>query len=193
VAGRDGSAGAAGQAVPHHHRGVPHRFDRLVRDGIGALRVRDLSVSRLDRLVMQVHDRFGVAAAKTTLTVLSGMVGLAVRYDALERNPVRDVGRVESRKSSARALSVDEATDLRAKLHVDPQAHRWNLVDLTDFMLATGRASARPVRCAGTISTSTRGPSRSAAPSCGSPVSGCGSSPPRAPAACGPWSYPPGL
>ena len=43
-----------------------------------------------------------------------------------------------SRKSSARALSVGEATDLRAKLHADPQAQRWDLVDLSDFVLATG-------------------------------------------------------
>ncbi len=93
---------------------------------------------RLDRLVMQVQEHHGVAAAKATRTVLSGMVGLAVRYDALERNPVREVGRIESERASARALSVTEATELRGKLHADERCRAWDLVDFTDFMLATG-------------------------------------------------------
>jgi integrase len=95
-------------------------------------------VSRPDRLVAEVHDRYGVGAAKTTRTVLSGMVGLAVRHDALDRNPVRDVGRIESTASSAKALTVEQAVDLRTKIHADEQCQDWDLVDLTDFMLATG-------------------------------------------------------
>jgi integrase len=127
-----------GKRSPTTAQAYRYRFDRHIRDGIGALRIRELSVSRLDRVVMQVQDHYGVAAAKTTRTVLSGMVGLAVRYDALERNPVREVGRIESEKSSARALSVAEAIDLRAKIHANRRCRRWDLVDVTDFMLATG-------------------------------------------------------
>jgi integrase len=129
---------ALGKRSPNTVHQYRYRFDRHVRDGLGALRVRELSVAKLDRLVMQVHDRFGVAAAKTTRTVLSGMVGLAVRYDAMDRNPVRDVGRVEGVGSSARALTPAEALDLRAKLHEDEKCREWDLVDFTDFMLATG-------------------------------------------------------
>jgi integrase len=127
-----------GKRSPSTAQQYHYRFDRHVRDGLGALRVRELSVSRLDRLVVEVHDRFGTAAAKTTRTVLSGMIGLAVRYDVLERNLVRDVGRIESGTSSARALTIGEARDLRAKLHADQRCRDWGLVDFTDFMLATG-------------------------------------------------------
>ena len=127
-----------GKRSPTTAQAYRYRYDRHIRDGIGALRVRELSVARLDRLVMQVHDRYGVAAAKTTRTVLSGMIGLAVRYDALDRNPVRDVGRIDSEKSSARALTLAEAIELRAKIHADEQCRRWDLVVFTDFMLATG-------------------------------------------------------
>jgi integrase len=127
-----------GKRSPSTAQQYHYRFDRHVRDGLGALRVRELSVSRLDRLVVEVHDRFGTAAAKTTRTMLSGMIGLAVRYDALERNLVRDVGRIESGTSSARALTTGEARDLRAKLHADQRCRDWDLVDFTDFMLATG-------------------------------------------------------
>jgi integrase len=115
-----------------------YRYERHIRDGIGALRIRELSVSRLDRLVVQVQDRYGTAAAKTTRTVLSGMVGLAVRFDAMDRNPVRDVGRIESAASSARALTLEQAVELRAKIHADQRCRDWDLVDFTDFMLATG-------------------------------------------------------
>ncbi|GAA1325838.1 hypothetical protein [Pseudonocardia xinjiangensis] len=69
-----------------------------------------------------MHDRYGTAAAKTTRTVLSGMVGLAVRHDALDRNPVRDVGRIESEKSSARALTLDQARELRGKTAASEKA-----------------------------------------------------------------------
>jgi len=115
-----------------------YRFDRHVRDGLGMLRIREISVSRLDNLVNDVHDRFGTSAAKTTRTVLSGMIGLAVRHDALDRNPVRDVGRIEGDASSPRALDVAEAIDLRTKIHTDKRSQAWDLVDFTDFMLATG-------------------------------------------------------
>jgi integrase len=108
-----------GKRSPTTAQQYRYRFERHVRDGLGRLRVRELTVARLDRLVTEVHDRFGRAAAKTTRTVLSGMVGLAVRHEALERNPVRDVGRIESESSSARASG-------------------WDLVDFTDFMPATG-------------------------------------------------------
>jgi integrase len=127
-----------GKRSPKTAEAYRYRFDRHVRDGLGMLRVRELTVARLDRLVRQVHDRYGAAAAKTTRTVLSGMVGLAVRLDALERNPVRDVGRIEGTGTSARALTVAEAVDLRAKVHANDRCRRWDLVDFTDFMLATG-------------------------------------------------------
>jgi integrase len=129
---------AQGKRSPTTAHQYRYRFDRHVRDGIGQLRVRELTVSRLDRLVAEVHDRYGVGAAKTTRTVLSGMVGLAVRHDALDRNPVRDVGRIESTASSAKALTVEQAVELRTKIHADQQCRDWDLVDLTDFMLATG-------------------------------------------------------
>jgi integrase len=127
-----------GKRSPTTAQQYRYRFDRHVRNGVGMLRLRELTVARLDRLIQHVHDRFGVGAAKTTRTVLSGMVGLAVRHDALERNPVRDVGRIESAASSARALTVIEAVELRQKIHADERCRGWDLVDLTDFMLATG-------------------------------------------------------
>ncbi|MEU4375174.1 site-specific integrase [Pseudonocardia alni] len=127
-----------GKRSPTTAEAYRYRWDRHVRDGVGMLRVRELTVSRLDHLVVQVHDRYGAGAAKTTRTVLSGLVGLAVRHDALDRNLVRDVGRIENSASTARSLSVAQALDLREKIGADPKSSEWDLIDFTDFMLATG-------------------------------------------------------
>ncbi|MFE7200704.1 tyrosine recombinase XerC [Pseudonocardia alni] len=127
-----------GKRSPTTAEAYRYRWDRHVRDGVGMLRVRELTVSRLDRLVVEVHDRYGAGAAKTTRTVLSGLVGLAVRHDALDRNLVRDVGRIENTTSSARSLTVVQAVDLRGKISANPKAREWDLVDFTDFMLSTG-------------------------------------------------------
>lgn len=127
-----------GKRSPTTAEAYRYRYNRHVRDGLGMLRVRELTVSRLDRLVVQVHDRYGAGAAKTTRTVLSGLVGLAVRHDALDRNLVRDVGRIENSASSARSLTVAQAIELREKIRSDPKCREWDLIDFTDFMLATG-------------------------------------------------------
>jgi hypothetical protein len=157
-----------GKRSPTTAQAYRYRFDRHIRDGIGALRVRELSVSRLDRLVAQVQDHYGVAAAKITRTVLSGMVGLAVRYDALDRNPVRDVGRIESEKSSARALSVDEATELRGSCTPTSGARRGTWSTSLTSCSPPACGSERRAPCSGTGSTLTRARSRCGARSCGS-------------------------
>lgn len=76
-----------------------YHFVRHIEKGVGRLRIREASVARLDRLVATVKELHGPSAPKTTRTVLSGMFGLAVRYDAFDRNPVREVGRIESERN----------------------------------------------------------------------------------------------
>src|SRR4051794_20871397 len=51
----------------------------------------------------------GAGAAKTVRSVLNGVMGYAIRADALTSNPVRDVERIGTqRRRVARALSEDE-------------------------------------------------------------------------------------
>jgi hypothetical protein len=57
---------------------------------IGDLRLREVTVPALDRLLTSVHSAHGPAAAKTTRSVLSGILGLAVRHGLLATNPVRE-------------------------------------------------------------------------------------------------------
>jgi integrase len=79
------------------------------------------------------------ALAKTCRSVISGVMGLAVRYGAITSNPVREVERIEVvTKKSPRALSDEEIAAWLAQLRADEKAVRKDLPDLSLFMLATG-------------------------------------------------------
>ncbi|MBP2474039.1 integrase [Crossiella equi] len=120
-------------------RAYRDRLDKQVFPALGALRVREVTVSRVDRVVKAVKEKHGPSVAKVTRTVLSGLFGMAVRHDAMESNPARDVASIQVQaKAPTRALELEEAQVLRAKIHANEQARGWDLPDLTDFMLATG-------------------------------------------------------
>ena len=90
-----------------------YRFvtDSYVLPALGELRLREVTVPALDRLLASVHSAHGPAAAKFTRNVLSGILGLAVRHGLLVTDPVRETpahrGPRESRHP--RVLTDDEA------------------------------------------------------------------------------------
>lgn len=114
------------------------RIDKQIAPALGALRIREVSVSRVDRLVKATKNSNGPGTAKLTRTVLSGMLGLAARHDALDRNPARDIARLHTENKPARAFSLGQVWDLRSKLAADPVAVAADLPDFVDMMLATG-------------------------------------------------------
>jgi integrase len=114
------------------------RLTKQILPALGALRLREITISRVDRFLKAVKKRHGASVAKMTRSVLSGMLGLAARHDALDRNPTRDAARLSTTTGSARAFTLDEARDLRAKLAADPVAIKHDLVDFVDMMLASG-------------------------------------------------------
>ncbi|TQN43821.1 site-specific recombinase XerD [Blastococcus colisei] len=119
-----------------------YRFtvESYILPGLGELRLREVTVPAVNRLLATVSSLHGPAAAKSTRSVLSGILGLAVRHGLLPANPVREAAiRRGSRTSRGpRALTVEETRQLRARLAADPDAVRRDLPDLVDFMLGTG-------------------------------------------------------
>jgi integrase len=110
-----------------------------VLPAIGEIRLRELTVPRLDQFVQTVQLRSGTATAKITRTVVSGVLGLAVRHGAIPANPTRDVGRLRSTpRHQPRALSAEERQDWISRLRADPGAARKDLPDLCEWMLGTG-------------------------------------------------------
>jgi integrase len=96
--------------------------ERHVLPGLGALRLREVSVPVIDRHLRLVSQQSGPGTAKTLRSALSGMMGLALRHGALTHNPVRDVARLSRPRTAVRALTRQETL----------------LPDLVDFLLTTG-------------------------------------------------------
>lgn len=93
--------------------------------GLGALRVRELTVGAVDRLLTIIAKKHGPAAAKQARAVLSSMCGLAARHDALDRNVVRDAGPIAEapQKEQPRALTIAQLRQLRIALRKDGSSH----------------------------------------------------------------------
>lgn len=110
-----------------------------VGPALNGLRSREVTTPRVDDFLRLVRTTRGVSTAKTCRTVVSGVMGLAVRYGAVATNPVREAARVRGgRRKTPRALTTEERARWLAALEADPRAVRKDLPDLTRWMLATG-------------------------------------------------------
>ena len=70
--------------------------------------LREISVSRVDRFLKALAKNKSYSTAKQAKTVLSLVFGLAVRYDALKENPVRETARLRRPPSQALALTSEQ-------------------------------------------------------------------------------------
>ena len=112
--------------------------EQYVIPGVGGLRLRECTVSRLEAWVAGEVAKHP-ANARVSLTCLKGMLDVAVREDVLTANPAKSVTPVPATASDdVKALTVEEVVMLRAALAADAQATAQNLTDLVDVMLATG-------------------------------------------------------
>jgi integrase len=130
---------AAGEKSPGTRELYETSAHRII-EGMGSLRVREATVGRIDRFLAAIATNHGPMSAKRAKTVLTGVLGLAARYDAIKTNPVRDTARIKyGQKKTASALDLSQVYDLRVKLAADHKACDWDLLDFVDIMLATGK------------------------------------------------------
>jgi integrase len=111
---------------------------QFIDPGVGQLRLRELGVPAVDRLLRVVRQNHGATTAKGARSVMSGMVGMAMRHGAMITNPTRDVAPISVKKKIVRALTVGETEQLVKKIRADKEAKRLDLIDLVEFMLGTG-------------------------------------------------------
>jgi integrase len=110
-----------------------------IKPALGALRLREVTTPRVDDFLQAVRSASGAPTAKTCRTVVSGVMGLAVRYGAAPVNPTREAARIRGgSKRSPRALTAEERQRWLSALESDSRAVRKDLPDLTRWMLATG-------------------------------------------------------
>ena len=70
---------------------------------------------------------------------MSGVLGLAVRHDALDANPVRELSRSRKKRPQLAVELTDESlAALREHLCASPDAHKHDLVDLVDVLSGLG-------------------------------------------------------
>jgi integrase len=107
------------------------------------LTVREVKVVGIERWLRGIGKASGPNAMKTARSVLSGVLALAVKHEAIPHNPVRDVGHVSapargSERDRQRAFTREEREALLAFTDADPTARRRDLPDLLAFMAGTG-------------------------------------------------------
>ena len=105
----------------------------------GALRLAEITTPLVDRFVIDLHEHVGAATARTCRSIVSGVMGLAVRQGAVVANPTRELERLQSEPArEPRALTEEERTAWFVGLGQDRTAMRQDLVDFSAFLLATG-------------------------------------------------------
>ncbi len=115
------------------------QLNNHVLPALGEVRLGEATTPLVDKVIGAIKSDVSAATAKSCRSVVSGVMGLAVRYGAVMTNPVREVERIESRpRREPRALTVEERVQLLRQLHEDEKARRRDLPDLVFFMLATG-------------------------------------------------------
>ena len=85
---------------------------RIILPAVGELRLNELTVGILDRFLKAEAAR-GNSRGRAARVVLAQIIDLAVRHDALPRNPVRSTAPLRRSRSEIRSLTLDELTEIR--------------------------------------------------------------------------------
>lgn len=115
------------QTIEHH-----------IRPKIGQLAVSEATTDRLGRFIQKIVETNGPGAAKACRAVLSGMMGLAARSDAVRVNPVREVAPIERRRRGAPAITLEQLRELLRIVRGDQRLVELDQADLIEFLAGTG-------------------------------------------------------
>lgn len=132
----------------HKAQATLNRYASTVRGHInahvGALRVREATPPRLQRLLDRVSETSGPGQARMLAVVLGGMLSLAVRYGAAAANTAAELRTPAREARAVRAPTPDDVHELRARMaawDARPPARdgtQRDLAGLVDVLLGTG-------------------------------------------------------
>jgi integrase len=127
-------------------------WNKHVEPALGQLRVREATVSRVERAIRAIAEA-RPGQVKHARVVLAGVLGMAVRHDAITANPVRSIARSLTTRKAVVSLDLDQLEAVRRAVRDyrttrDANGHApsgprpsRDLADVVDVLLATG---ARP-------------------------------------------------
>ena len=75
--------------------------------------LREITVRKVDQFIKTLATTKSYSMAKQARTVLSLALGLAVRFDAIAKNPVRDTSRLHKPPTQAMALTAPQVEKIR--------------------------------------------------------------------------------
>lgn len=111
----------------------------LVLAELGALRVHEMDVPVLDAHMDHLAQRgLGPHSLRKARMMLSGVLSMAVRHEALHRNPVRELAPIEGHGRAPRALTAAEIEHLLAVVDADELAVGRRMPLLLRLALGTG-------------------------------------------------------
>ncbi|MFI6030456.1 tyrosine recombinase XerC [Amycolatopsis magusensis] len=114
-------------------------WNRYLKDPLSQLRFLDLKVSSVNRVLTSVRDNNGSGAAKQARAVLTGICAVAVRHDALEDNPVREIEALGGkRRKKERLVNAKTAGAVLGTFRASEDAGRWDLVDMQEVFSGVG-------------------------------------------------------
>ncbi|WIX81711.1 site-specific integrase [Amycolatopsis carbonis] len=114
-------------------------WNRYLAGPLGERRVGDVRVSTVNRVIIETRDRHGRGAASHPKVVLSGIFSLVVRHDALDKNPVREIESLGTRKrKKERMVNSASISRVLGVFHASEDAKRWDLVDMADVLSGLG-------------------------------------------------------
>lgn len=102
-----------GRIAPSTRELYEWNMRHLVLPVFEPLALREVSVSRVDRY-LKAQAAISYSRAKQAKVVLSLALGLAVRYEAITRNPVQNASRLHKPPSTTVALTVEQVDAIRA-------------------------------------------------------------------------------
>jgi integrase len=103
-----------GKLAPSTRALYERNMRQLVMPVFEGYALREITVRKVDQFIKRLAMNKSYSMAKQARTVLSLAFGLAVRYDALEKNPVRDTARLRKPPSEAMALTAAQVDAIRA-------------------------------------------------------------------------------
>lgn len=130
---------ADGQRSPGTLDTYGRQLKNHVLPALGEVRLAEITPPMAHRVVRTFKQEISPASARSCRSVISGVLGLAVLHGAIPANPMREIGRIESKpRKEPRALTPEERVELLRQLRTDEKAVYRDLPDLVFFMLATG-------------------------------------------------------
>ena len=88
-------------------------MEKLVLPVFANYTLREISVRKVDQFLKKLASTKSYSTAKQARTVLSLAFGLAVRYDAIRENPVRDAARLHKPPFQTMSLTLEQVEAIR--------------------------------------------------------------------------------